>query len=224
MTGERGAATKDRGGDAAKGEVPSAGEVLSRPPTPRRCLLVRHGETEWSRTGRHTGRTDVPLTDEGRAQATALAPRLAAELAGGPVPVVLTSPLSRAADTCALAGLGGGAETDVDLVEWDYGSYEGRTTAEIVAGRPGWNLFTDGAPGGEQPGDVGARVDRVLERIRAVEGVVVCVAHAHVLRVLAARWIGAEPVWGQAFVLAPTSVSELGWEHGRPVVCRWNVT
>ena len=196
----------------------------SRPPTPRRCLLVRHGETEWSRTGRHTGRTDVPLTDEGRAQATALGPRLAASLAGGPVPFVLTSPLSRAVDTCSLAGLGGGAETDADLVEWDYGSYEGRTTAEIVTGRPGWNLFTDGAPGGEQPGDVGARVDRVLERIRAVEGVVVCVAHAHVLRVLAARWIGAASDWGQAFVLAPASVSELGWEHGRPVVCRWNLT
>ena len=165
----------------------------------------------------------MPLTAAGRVQATALGRRLAEVLAGAPPAVVLTSPRSRAVDTSALAGLGAATVTD-DLAEWDYGTYEGRTTAEIVAGRPGWNLFTDGAPGGEQPEDVGARVDRFLGRIRAVEGVVVCVAHAHVLRVLAARWIGADPVWGQSFVLAPASVSELGWEHGRPVVCRWNLT
>jgi probable phosphoglycerate mutase len=148
-------------------------------------FLVRHGQTEWSRTGRHTGRTDVPLEPEGRAQAEAVGRRLV----GHPMTLVLTSPLLRAADTCALAGFGDRAEVTEDLVEWDYGEYEGRTTAEIREESPGWTLWSDGVPGGETAADIGRRVDRVIERARSVEGDTVCFAHGHVLRVLAARWV-----------------------------------
>jgi probable phosphoglycerate mutase len=137
---------------------------------------------------------------------------------------VLTSPLRRARRTCELAGLGDGAVVDPDLSEWDYGTYDGLTTAEIRVERPGWDLFTDGAPGGETAADVAGRVDRVIDRIRAAPGTVACVAHAHVLRVLAARWIGLEPTGGRYFVLAPASLSELGWERGGPVISGWNQT
>ena len=184
----------------------------------RRLLLIRHGETEWSRTGRHTGRTDLPLLPEGEAQARALRPRLAAFSAAA----VLTSPLRRARDTGDLIGLGDRALVDPDLCEWDYGSYEGMTTAEIRAGRPGWELFRDGPPDGEDVADVGRRVDRVIARVRAVPGDVVCVAHAHVLRVLGARWIGLDPTGGRHFRLAPCSLSELGWEREHPVIISWD--
>ena len=184
----------------------------------RRLLLVRHGETEWSRSGRHTGRTDLPLLPEGVAQARALRPRMAAFRSA----TVLTSPLRRARDTCSLIGLGEHAITDPDLAEWDYGSSEGRTTAEIRTERPGWDLFDDGPPDGESAADVGRRVDRVIARVRAAPGDVVCVAHAHVLRVLGARWIGLDPTGGRHFRLAPCSLSELGWEREHPVISSWD--
>ncbi len=183
-----------------------------------RCVLIRHGETEWSLTGRHTGRTDVPLLPEGVEGAKALRPVMAAYQFAA----VLTSPLQRARDTCALAGLGEQALVEPDLCEWDYGSYDGITTAEIRRERPTWDLFADGAPGGETAAQVGARVDRVIARVRAVKGNVACVAHSHVLRVLAARWIGLDPTGGRSFVLAPAAFSEVGWEREYPVVHRWN--
>lgn len=184
----------------------------------RRCVLVRHGETAWSRSGRHTGRTDLHLLPEGEEQAKALGPALAPYAFTS----VFTSPLLRARETCALAGLERGAVTDPDLAEWDYGAYDGLTTAEIREGRPGWDLFTDGAPGGETADQVAARVDRVIARVRAIDGDVACVAHAHVLRMFAARWIGLDPCGGRSFVLAPASLSELGWEREHPVVMSWN--
>jgi broad specificity phosphatase PhoE len=183
-----------------------------------RCVLIRHGETEWSRNGRHTGRTDLPLLPEGEAQAEALAPKLSAyEFA-----TVLTSPLLRARETCELAGLGEGAIIDPDLSEWDYGAYDGLTTAEIRIDRPGWDLFDDGAPGGESADDVRIRVDRVIDRVQATSGDVACVAHAHVLRVMAARWIGLEAPVARFFALDPASLSELDWERDQPVISLWN--
>jgi broad specificity phosphatase PhoE len=182
------------------------------------CVLIRHGQTEWSRDGRHTGSTDLGLLPEGVAQAQALGPRLAdyqfAE--------VLTSPLRRARDTCELAGLGEGATVDPDLAEWNYGAYEGLTTSEIRSQRPGWELFADGAPGGETATEVGVRVDRVIQRVRSVPGAVALVAHSHVLRVLAVRWIGLDPGAGRGLVLGPASISELGWEREHPVMRVWN--
>jgi probable phosphoglycerate mutase len=183
-----------------------------------RCLLIRHGETEWSRSGRHTGLTDLPLLPEGEAQAEALAPVLGHRVFA----LVLTSPLLRARQTCERAGLGGVAEVDPDLTEWDYGEYEGLTTTEIRRQRPGWDLFTDGVPGGESPEDVGRRADRVIARVRAVTGDVACFAHGHVLRVLAARWVGLGATGGASLTLSPASLSELGWERERPVVRLWN--
>jgi broad specificity phosphatase PhoE len=186
----------------------------------RRCLLIRHGQTEWSLDGRHTGRTDLPLTPEGEAQSRALGPKLVPHQ----FTAVLCSPLLRARRTCEFAGLGGRAVIDPDLCEWDYGAYDGLTTEEIRSERPGWDLFDDGAPGGETAADVGRRADRVIARIRGITGEVACVAHAHVLRVLAARWIGLDPAGGRYLVLAPASVSELGWERERPVISGWNRT
>lgn len=183
-----------------------------------RIFLVRHGETEWSRIGRHTGRTDVPLEPEGRAQAEAVG-RL---LGGRGFALVLASPLERAAETCRLAGYGDRAEPCPDLVEWDYGSYEGRTSAEVRAERPGWTLWTDGVPGGETAADVGRRADRVVARARDAGGDTLCVAHGHVLRVLAARWTGLPPVGGRLLALDAGSVSVLGWERETPVVECWN--
>jgi probable phosphoglycerate mutase len=183
-----------------------------------RMVLLRHGATEWSLSGQHTGRTDIPLLDLGREQAEAAGNLLR----GMPFRQVLTSPLQRALETCALAGFVG--ERDPDLVEWDYGAYEGLTSAEIRAERPGWTLWTDGVVDGESPADVGRRVDRVIERARRAPGDTLCVAHGHVLRVLTARWLELPPVAGRLLALATGTVSILGWERDAPVVDRWNVS
>ena len=148
---------------------------------------------------------------------------LRSRLSGYRFAAVWTSPLVRARETCRLAGLDDGAVVDPDLAEWDYGSYEGLTTVEIRRQRPGWALFDDGAPGGEGPEEVGRRVDRVIERIRAVPGDVACVAHGHVLRVMAARWVGLEASAGRSFSLGPASLGELGWDREQPVICWWNL-
>jgi probable phosphoglycerate mutase len=182
--------------------------------------LIRHGETEWSRSGQHTGLTDLPLTESGRRAARALAPVLARESFA----VALTSPLQRARETCKLAGLGDSAQVDPDLVEWDYGKYEGLTTAEIRERAPGWLLFTDGAPGGERPEDVGRRVDRVIARARATPGNVTMFAHGHVLRVLAARWLGWPVAAGQHFLLDTGTVNVLSAYHEAPAIRHWNVS
>jgi broad specificity phosphatase PhoE len=189
--------------------------MSSRPPE---IVLVRHGETEWSRAGKHTGRTDVPLTDAGREQASALG----ATLRGRDYALVLTSPLSRARDTCQLAGLGDVAHARADLEEWDYGAYEGRTTAEIREERPGWSLWGDGVPEGETAAEVGARADRVVVELRAAEGDAAVFAHGHLLRVLAARWLGLEPSAGRFLALDTATISVLGYEREIAVVRRWN--
>jgi broad specificity phosphatase PhoE len=182
-----------------------------------RIVLLRHGATEWSQTGQHTGRTDIPLLELGREQAKA-----AGELLRGMTFVqVFTSPLLRASSTCSLAGYEG--EHEPDLMEWDYGDYEGRTTAQICGDRPGWTLWNDGVVDGERAADVGRRVDRVIERARQVEGDTLCVAHGHVLRVLAARWLGLPAVAGKLFALSTGTVSILGWERQTPVISNWNV-
>jgi len=184
------------------------------------CLVVvRHGETAWSRSGRHTGRTDVPLTADGQAQARALR----AILAGRRFSAVWTSPLARAAATAALAGFGDRAQPMADLEEWDYGAYEGVTTAEIRRGRPGWSLWDDGVEGGESLAAVGERADRVVAAARRQPGDTLVFAHGHLLRVLAARWLGLAPVAGRFFVLGAARVGELGWEHGGPALLSWNL-
>jgi probable phosphoglycerate mutase len=183
-------------------------------------LLVRHGETEWSRSGRHTGRTDVPLTDRGRREAERLGTRLAKER----FVLVLTSPLGRARETCDLAGFGAVAEVTDDLLEWDYGEYEGRRTADIRQERPGWTLWSGGVPGGETADDVARRADRVVERVRAVEGDVALFSHGHVLRVLGARWLGQPPDAGRGYALSTAALSVLGWERDTPVLELWNET
>jgi broad specificity phosphatase PhoE len=181
-------------------------------------VLVRHGETEWSRTGKHTGKTDIPLTDNGRRDAEVLR----SLLAGRRFARVLTSPLSRAAETCRLAGLGEPAEKREELLEWDYGDYEGRTTPEIREQRPDWTLWRDGCPGGERPGDVAARVDRLIAELRELDGDAALFAHGHVLRVLAARWIELGPEWGARLVLSTATLSALGWERETAAVTLWN--
>lgn len=181
-------------------------------------VLVRHGETEWSRTGRHTGRTDVPLTSTGRAEAEAVG----AQLAGRHFVRVLTSPASRAVETSRLAGFGDEAEARPELAEWDYGDYEGRTTPEIRAERPGWWLWRDGVPGGETVDEVGARADRVLADLASVAGAVLVFGHGHALRVLTARWLDLAPPDGRLFALDPATVSELGHEHEQRVIRHWN--
>jgi broad specificity phosphatase PhoE len=181
-------------------------------------VLVRHGETEWSREGRHTGLTDVPLTDRGRAEAIALGE----ELAGRSFALVLTSPLSRAAETCVLAGFGDGAEPRAGLVEWNYGDYEGRTTKEIQAEHPGWSVWSDGVPAGETIAEVAARADAAIAELRAATGEALVFSHAHFLRVLTAGWLGLDPDAGRLFVLDPATVSVLGWEHERPALREWN--
>ncbi|WCE00740.1 histidine phosphatase family protein [Streptomyces sp. HUAS 31] len=188
-------------------------------------FLVRHGETEWSRSGRHTSFTDLPLTQDGEEQAKSLAPLLS----GRTFALALTSPLSRAARTAELAGVTG-AVPDPDLHEWDYGGYEGVTTVDIHRTRPDWYLWTDGVtPGppdhpGESPAEVGARADRVLARVAAAlpDGDVVLVAHGHFLRVVTARRLGLAPADGRLFQLATGTVSRLSTEHGRPVIAEWN--
>jgi broad specificity phosphatase PhoE len=181
--------------------------------------VVRHGETEWSLSGRHTGRTDLPLTDHGREQARGLA----AQLSAWRFSLVLCSPLRRARETCELAGLGDVAEVCEDLREWDYGDYEGLTTPEIRERDPNWSLWRDGCPGGETPEQVGARADRALTRLRAAGGDAAAFAHGHILRVLTARWIAMEPAAGGRFALQAAAVSVLGFEHETEVLSRWNV-
>ena len=182
--------------------------------------LARHGETAWSLSGQHTGRTDLPLTGRGEDQARALGERLHGLIFAK----VLTSPSQRAVRTCALAGFGAVAEADPDLAEWDYGAYEGRRTAEILTERPDWQLFRDGAPGGEMAEQVAARADRAIARIRAVHGNVLVVSSAHISRVLAARWLGLPPSGGRYFFLGTASLSLLGYEHDmtEPIIRLWN--
>lgn len=184
--------------------------------------LARHGETAWSLTAQHTGLTDLPLTERGEGNAR----RLGERLKGLSFAKVFTSPLQRAARTCELAGFGAGAEVDPDLVEWNYGDYEGRTSAEIFKERPGWELFRDGCPGGESPAEVGARADRVVSRVRAVGGDGLIFSSGHFLRVLAARWLGLEPAAGRFFLLVTASLSALGYEHrlSRPAIRLWDDT
>jgi len=180
--------------------------------------LLRHAETAWSRDRRHTGRTDVPLTAEGRAAAAALR----TTLGGRAFSLVLTSPRARARETCALAGLGEHAEVREDLLEWDYGAYEGITTADIRKARPDWNLWRDGSPGGERPDDVGRRVDRVIDEALRADGDVAMVAHGHVLRALGARWVEQPASFGGRLYLETGSISILGFEREVRVLRRWN--
>jgi probable phosphoglycerate mutase len=184
--------------------------------------LARHGETAWSLSGQHTGVTDVPLTERGEQDAR----RLGERLRGLTFARVLTGPLQRAARTCELAGFGSAAEVDRDLTEWNYGRYEGRTSAEILAERPDWQLFRDGCPGGETADEVGTRADRVVSRVRDLKGNVLLFSSGHLLRVLTARWLGLEPGAARYFLLSTASLSELGYEHNRsqPVIRFWNDT
>ncbi|MFJ7353838.1 histidine phosphatase family protein [Phyllobacterium sp. NPDC097923] len=184
--------------------------------------LVRHGQTEWSLSGQHTGRTDMPLTAAGEAAARTLAGRLQ----GLAFSAIWSSPSQRASKTCALAGFGDARVIKDDLAEWDYGTYEGITTKAILAERPGWQLFRDGCPGGESAADVGARADRIIHAIRAANDRILIFSSSHFLRVLTARWLGLPPVGGALFVLDTTSISVLGYEHDltEPVVRMWNQT
>jgi probable phosphoglycerate mutase len=182
--------------------------------------LIRHGETEWSLSGAHTGRTDIPLTPRGREQAAALG----RHLAGRKFALVLVSPLRRAFDTCRLAGYGDAAVIDPNLLEWDHGDYEGRTTSEIRRERPGWSIWSDGAPNGETIEQVAARADAVLARVSQVEGDAALFAHAHFLRVLTTRWLGLEPAAGRLFAMGAASVNTLGYERETRVITRWNLS
>jgi len=181
--------------------------------------LVRHGETEWSLSGAHTGRTDIPLTAEGRRKAQALGHALA----GRKFAMVLSSPLQRALDTCRLAGFGDSVEIDPNLCEWDYGEYEGRTSREIRQQRPDWVLWRDGFPGGETIGQVAGRAEAVLARVAQADGDVALFAHGHILRILTARWLGLDPDAARFFALGTASISNLGYEHETRVITRWNV-
>jgi broad specificity phosphatase PhoE len=182
--------------------------------------LVRHAETEWSRSGRHTGRTDVPLTDPGRERAR----ELGARLRDRSFSLVLTSPLARARDTADLAGLGARSQVREDLLEWDYGEYEGITTREIRETRPEWYLWTDGVPGGETAEEVGARCDRIVEEILGVDGDVAIFAHGHILRALGARWVEEPVSFGGRLYLTTGSLSTLGFEREVRVIRLWNET
>jgi probable phosphoglycerate mutase len=184
--------------------------------------VVRHGETEWSKSGRHTGRTEIPLSAQGELNAR----RLAATLALVAFSAVLTSPRQRARRTCELAGVGAGAVSDPDLAEWDYGDYEGLTSAEILAARPGWELFRDGCPGGETPSQVAARADRLIARVRSMQGNVALFSHGHFGRVLAVRWAGLPVGAGERLLLDTACLGVLSYEHGNPaapVIARWNI-
>ena len=184
----------------------------------REIWLFRHGETEWSLSGQHTGRTDLPLTASGRRRAEAIGRRLS----GRPFALVLSSPLSRALETCRLAGYGDVAELTPDLMEWDYGEYEGRRTVDIQKERPGWSLWQDGVPGGETNDQVAARTRKVIEAATSTEGDVALFAHGHVLRVLTACWLVLTPAAGRLFTLGTAAVSVLGYEHETHVVVKWN--
>jgi broad specificity phosphatase PhoE len=200
----------------------SAPEAATRAAVPAadrpRLWLVRHGETEWAATGRHTGRTEVPLTARGEAQARELGTRLA----GRSFVEVLTSPRARATGTCRLAGFADRAQVVDDLAEWDYGTDEGRTSAEIRADRPNWSIWSDGPRGGETIGEVAARAERVIEHVRDAHGDVLVFSHGHLLRILAARWVGLAPTAGAVLLLEPATISVLGWERDTAVIERWN--
>jgi broad specificity phosphatase PhoE len=187
---------------------------------PTDVVLVRHGETAWSRSGQHTGSTDIPLTPAGEAAAASLAPLLASL----DIAQVVSSPLQRARRTAELAGFAGRLRFDADLVEWNYGAYEGLTSAEIQARAPGWLVFCDGCPGGESPGQVAARVDRLLTRLAAGEGPTLLFAHGHLLRVLVARWLGLHPSEGRRFLLDTTTLSVLSHYQGVPALGCWNAS
>jgi broad specificity phosphatase PhoE len=199
---------------------PTAANGLQPTADDREIVLVRHAETEWSRDRRHTGRTDVPLTDDGRATAAALAARLHER----DFELVLVSPLLRARETCALCGFGAQAQERPDLVEWDYGEYEGLTTAQIQEVRPGWSLWRDGCPGGESPAQVGARADMVIGEITGVDGQVAVFSHGHMLRVLGARWIDLAPAQGARLGLSTAAICVLGYERQTRLLARWNDT
>jgi len=181
-------------------------------------FAIRHGETEWSLSGKHTGTTDIPLTDRGRRLAERMRPILGRNFSG----LALCSPMQRARETCELAGFGQNMIVDPDLVEWNYGAYEGLTPKEIHEVAPGWLIFRDGCPRGETPEQVGARVDRIIARTRARDGDILLFAHGHVLRVLAARWIGLPPGGGQHFLLDTGTLCVLSYYHDVPAVRIWN--
>jgi broad specificity phosphatase PhoE len=193
---------------------------VSTPGAVRETTLVRHAETEWSLDGRHTGRTDIPLTPRGREAARALAPRLRSR----EFQLVLVSPARRAAETCELCGLGAQAQVRDDLWEWDYGEYEGLTTRQIHERRPDWNMWRDGCPGGERAADVGARADRVIAELLTVEGAVAVFSHGHMLRVLGARWIDLDPAEGARLGLSAAAISVLGYERATEILALWNDT
>ena len=184
--------------------------------------LARHGETAWTLSGQHTGLTDLPLTERGERNAR----RLEERLRGVTFAKVFTSPLQRATRTCELAGFGAVAEIDRDLLEWNYGEYEGRRTAEILKERPNWQLFLDGCPGGESPNQIGARADRAVKRVRAIDGDVLVFSSGHFLRVFASRWLGLDAAFGRYFLLSTASLSALGYEHNLsdPVIRLWDDT
>jgi broad specificity phosphatase PhoE len=185
----------------------------------KQIFLIRHGETEWSLSGAHTGRTDIPLTANGRNQAAALG----RYLAGRKFAIVLTSPLQRALDTCRLAGYGDVAQTDPNLSEWNYGDYEGRTTSQIRQDRPDWSLWTDGFPNGETIHQVAARADAVIARLLPVDGDAALFAHGHILRILTARWLGLEPAAARCFAMGTASIGTLGYERETRVITSWNL-
>lgn len=184
----------------------------------RQLWLVRHGETEWSASGQHTGRTDLPLTPEGEKRAA----EIGRFLAGRQFALVLTSPMQRARETCRIAGYGGAAAVDSNLREWDYGEYEGLTTPQIQSERPGWSLWRDGVVDGESIEQVAARAQAVIERARASAGDALLFAHGHILRILSACWLGLPPDGARLFALGTASVSTLGYEHETRVIARWN--
>ena len=205
--------------------MPSTG---ARDDLPATLVVVRHGATEWSRNGRHTGRTDLPLDADGLDQAAALEPRLAELGLGWPrAGTVYSSPLKRALETCRMAGAGEAVTVDERLAEWDYGRYEGMTSPEIEEVAPGWRLFSDGCPGGESVSQVRERADAFLASLRGLEltssATVWCFSHGHFSRVLAARWLGFDTAQGSVFELGTAGIGVLGWSHGEPVVDRWNL-
>jgi broad specificity phosphatase PhoE len=185
-----------------------------------RIFLIRHGETEWTLSGRHTGKTNIPLTENGQKQAYLLT----GALKSIPFQKAFVSPLRRAKETFELSKLNVKAEFDEDLVEWDYGQYEGLTSKQIHQSQPGWSIFIQGAPGGESVADVGARANRVLSRLRSFNGNVLVFSSGHFLRVLAARWLDLPPSFGKYLVLSPASISILGFEHNTPAILQWNST
>lgn len=213
------------GGTPAPTTAPGAGhepraQLAADHQAHHEAVLVRHGETEWSASGRHTSRTDLPLTDAGRARAESLAP----ELAHRQFALVLCSPLRRARETCQLAGFGEVAVLCDELHEWDYGDYEGLTTPEIRTERPDWFLWRDGCPGGESPSQIEARADLALERVREAAGDVLVFAHGHILRVLAARWLSQPAAFGAHLALSAGALSTLGYERETEVLREWNCT